>query len=107
LLYFNLPPPTEIYTLSLHDALPIFEWVKPRRPAWMDQATYDRLPERLTVREVHVTVAAPGARTRQLVVATTLTDADLYTKDDIRSEEHTSELQSRSDLVCRLLLEKK
>src|SRR5206468_4828162 len=36
-----------------------------------------------------------------------ITDPDLYIDDFARSEEHTSELQSRSDLVCRLLLEKK
>src|SRR6266403_5605116 len=77
--FFNDTPPTEIYTLSLHDALPISagcawfsirqilrcgsaicSWTSPRRPSCWP-----------------------------------------------RSEEHTSELQSRRELVCRLLLEKK
>jgi hypothetical protein len=66
----------------------VVEWLKPRRPAWMDQATYDALPARLTVREVQVTVTAPGARTRQLVVATTLTEAAVYAKEDIADLYH-------------------
>src|SRR5476649_1162153 len=67
--FFNDTATTEIYTLSLHDALPIW-WV---------------LTEGLAVDPVSGEVH------------------DLT----IRSEEHTSELQSHSDLVCRLLLEKK
>src|SRR5216684_8353954 len=74
--FFNDTATTEIYTLSLHDALPICEL------------------ERLGVR---VNAIAPVARTR-------LTEA---TPGAMRSEEHTSELQSRLHLVCRLLLEKK
>src|SRR6266403_6131067 len=66
--FFNDPATTEIYTLSLHDALPIS-----RHPA----------PRALCQRGLH----------------------DLEVRE--RSEEHTSELQSRRDLVCRLLLEKK
>src|SRR5438105_10481052 len=69
LFFFNDTATTEIYTLSLHDALPIC-WRR-SRPACPGQAT------------------RPGAPFR------------------VRSEEHTSELQSRVDLVCRLLLEKK
>src|SRR5438874_6902584 len=73
--FFNDTATTEIYTLSLHDALPIYAHVggAPRE--------------------------APGARPRDR-----LQDSRL---DGHRSEEHTSELQSRRDLVCRLLLEKK
>src|SRR5260221_7306445 len=70
--FFNDTATTEIYTLSLHDALPIsYEF------------TIEMYPTSL--------VFARGHRIRL----------------DIRSEEHTSELQSHSDLVCRLLLEKK
>src|SRR5215471_21297827 len=65
--FFNDTATTEIYTLSLHDALPI-------RPAWGGAAA---------MWAEAGAVAGP------------------------RSEEHTSELQSRRDLVCRLLLEKK
>src|SRR2546428_1787683 len=70
--FFNDTATTEIYTLSLHDALPISCATRPGRPA---APAYSRLTH-------------ASARTS-------------------RSEEHTSELQSRSDLVCRLLLEKK
>src|SRR2546428_7169121 len=68
--FFNDTATTEIYTLSLHDALPIFI----SRPPVKDGGGRHTTP--------------------QLV-------------EDRRSEEHTSELQSRSDLVCRLLLENK
>src|SRR5574342_1357659 len=64
--FFNDTATTEIYTLSLHDALPI----------WID--------------------AHPQHRERERAE-----------HQDFRSEEHTSELQSPPDLVCRLLLEKK
>src|SRR5438034_10504755 len=72
--FFNDPATTEIYTLSLHDALPISS---ARRPP-------GRAP-------IHAR-GAPRPRSRRAPP---------------RSEEHTSELQSHSDLVCRLLLEKK
>src|SRR6266704_7075563 len=67
LFFFNVPATTEIYTLSLHDALPISR----------HRSGYPGRP-------------GPGGLDRAA-----------------RSEEHTSELQSRFDLVCRLLLEKK
>src|SRR5437868_9594205 len=75
LFFFNDTPTTEIYTLSLHDALPIS-----------------------TVALV-VVLANWLATSRQV--------ARLERAVEARSEEHTSELQSRFDLVCRLLLEKK
>src|SRR5438132_10804401 len=74
--FFITTSTTEIYTLSLHDALPI--------------SRVDDLPEHFT-REPHH--RSHDDRVVQLV--------------HVRSEEHTSELQSHSDLVCRLLLEKK
>src|SRR5206468_13010932 len=80
--FFNDPAPTEIYTLSLHDALPISDL---RRPAV--RFLSDLGPVR------------PAGPSRQSIV-----DDNAHRR---RSEEHTSELQSRSDLVCRLLLEKK
>src|SRR5947209_18788283 len=64
--FFNHPATTEIYTLSLHDALPIFAC---RATGWLPRTSPPGCPR--------------------------------------RSEEHTSELQSRQYLVCRLLLEKK
>src|SRR5262249_61296195 len=79
--FFNDPAPTEIYTLSLHDALPI-PWItraatRTTGSGASPQAS-DAAPNRPT----------PARNTR-------------------RSEEHTSELQSLTNLVCRLLLEKK
>src|SRR5947209_14232575 len=81
----NHPATTDIYTLSLHDALPISRaWRSSTalRRDWRPRATASVGTE---VRE----------RRRHAAVATH------------RSEEHTSELQSRQYLVCRLLLEKK
>src|SRR2546428_530722 len=69
--FFNDTATTEIYTLSLHDALPICDYV----------------------RAIELFKRSLALRPNQPQV--------------LRSEEHTSELQSRSDLVCRLLLEKK
>src|SRR5205823_8139790 len=99
--FFNHPSTTPIYTLSLHDALPIFEHMNfkgttniPKEQikgiiekfggswngyTWIDQTTYME----------------------------TASTAGLEFFDDARSEEHTSELQSLAYLVCRLLLEKK
>src|SRR2546427_7738089 len=74
--FFNDTATTEIYTLSLHDALPILEAAL--HPAAVEAALH------------------PAA-----VVEALHPDAGP------RSEEHTSELQSQSNLVCRLLLEKK
>src|SRR3712207_8942835 len=86
--FFNDTATTEIYTLSLHDALPIFLL-----------SEYPEAGEKLKA-ELD---AALGRR------PPTLDDIpDLrYTRQVFRSEEHTSELQSRQYLVCRLLLEKK
>jgi putative transposase len=61
----------------------VVAWTKPARPDWMDEATYERMPESIEVREVHVQVKQRGFRTESLVVVTTLTDAEEYTKDDI------------------------
>src|SRR5438874_3002945 len=72
---------TEIYTLSLHDALPICGIFLRGTVA--------------TRRKLRTNDLRRRAR------------AEGLTADDTRSEEHTSELQSRRDLVCRLLLEKK
>src|SRR2546427_6489606 len=83
--FFNDTATTEIYTLSLHDALPISERHK-RRIATAPLLTTRRLHERCRGITTEATMLAGNWR---------------------RSEEHTSELQSQSNLVCRLLLEKK
>src|SRR5256886_8358565 len=88
LFFFNDTATTEIYTLSLHDALPISA-VLPlgthRRPRPRGRAPARARPRRA---DRHRRRLARGQRPP-------------------RSEEHTSELQSQSNLVCRLLLEKK
>jgi len=61
----------------------VVSWTRPERPDWMDQETYERMPASLEMREVYVQVAEPGFRVESLVVATTLTDAAEYTKEDI------------------------
>src|SRR5688572_31777991 len=90
-LFFNDPATTEIYTLSLHDALPIYQRAT-RRVRGRACRLSDRLAD-LTKTD-YGTYAAPP-------------DGDRRRAPDPRSEEHTSELQSQSNLVCRLLLEKK
>src|SRR2546422_4243707 len=82
--FFNDTATTEIYTLSLHDALPIYG-----RPLAF---YHDR----------HGIFAPTSVATEADSIQEQLTG-----KQDPRSEEHTSELQSRLHLVCRLLLEKK
>src|SRR3712207_9497418 len=83
--FFNDTATTEIYTLSLHDALPI--------SGEGHVARVLGLPERLPLRVLH--------RVEHLRQVARLPELG------VRSEEHTSELQSRQYLVCRLLLEKK
>src|SRR2546430_9641449 len=87
--FFNDTATTEIYTLSLHDALPISRGARRGRsaaPQGPRAARHlgDGVPQRSR---------PPGGGGSH--------------PDPVRSEEHTSELQSQSNLVCRLLLEKK
>jgi putative transposase len=58
-------------------------WTRPPRPDWMDEATYARIPETLTLREIRFQVVEPGRRTRTIDVITTLVDADEYTREAI------------------------
>src|SRR3712207_7482914 len=90
LFFFNDTATTEIYTLSLHDALPILPLARARTAA----------------------LAEPGARVGLAELAYRRLDGtpfpvEVAAAKVLRSEEHTSELQSRQYLVCRLLLEKK
>src|SRR5690606_41378679 len=87
--------PTELYSLSLHDALPISAY-----PAKTTRATVPR-PVRMATRTVH------GMVIRRTAPSWPFMPAMLVPSTMLRSEEHTSELQSRENLVCRLLLEKK
>src|SRR3712207_8063769 len=90
MIFFNDTAATEIYTLSLHDALPISAVMSPLTPDWISSPT-----------EPTSRVTSSAVRFRSSVVRRS-TCARVR-----RSEEHTSELQSRQYLVCRLLLEKK
>ena len=63
-------------------------WSKPQRPSWMDQDTYEQMPESLHMREVQVHVKQPGFRTQSLVVVTTLLDAEHYSQDDLAELYH-------------------
>lgn len=58
-------------------------WTKPQRPKWMDQATYETIPETMTLRELRFQVIQPGYRTTVITIMTTLTDAAVDTKADI------------------------
>src|SRR3712207_8814239 len=87
IFFFNDTATTEIYTLSLHDALPI--------------SGCGRLPASVAARP------ARGRRGSWLVRRPWSMTGAGRRAERLRSEEHTSELQSRQYLVCRLLLEKK
>src|SRR5207249_10002793 len=105
--YYTAPPLPSIYTLSLHDALPIFNpntgllyfpmkeetaiyQINKEMPAYKPGERYQGVENTTAPR-------TPGAAWGYYAALNPLT---------ARSEEHTSELQSRFDLVCRLLLEK-
>jgi hypothetical protein len=61
----------------------VVKWLKPAKPRSIDRETYNALPEFLMIRECRVQVEQPGFRVRTLIVATTLLDADEFTKDDL------------------------
>lgn len=58
-------------------------WQRPKKPEWMEQTTYEQIPETLTLRLVEVKVEEPGFRTESLYVVTTLTDPKQFPKNDI------------------------
>jgi len=58
-------------------------WTKPPRPQWMSAEQYAELPEELTLREVRVRVPQKGFRTKEIIVVTTLLDAELYSREEI------------------------
>src|SRR3712207_7714375 len=93
MFFFNDTATTEIYTLSLHDALPI----------------YTKQETRCSARSRTACATRPGPTICSAGPAATSSSSCSPTSSRrrSRSEEHTSELQSRQYLVCRLLLEKK
>src|SRR5256885_12945629 len=94
--FFNDTATTEIYTLSLHDALPISLGVV--HPDLCPREDFEPYFEHLS----QLDLRGYFALARDLLSHDA---SDLL--DQVRSEEHTSELQSPCNLVCRLLLEKK
>src|SRR5207248_10838286 len=103
---FSHPAPTHLHTLSLHDALPIFRIIPPMPPTTckspMTSPMNIHQTNRLTKfpgvgQEVSISICRSLGAVRSIIRAAMRR----------RSEEHTSELQSPYDLVCRLLLEKK
>ena len=60
----------------------IIVWTRPQRPKWMDQATYDTIPERMELREIRYNIVQPGRRTETITIVTTLTDAEVYSKEE-------------------------
>src|SRR5260221_1002744 len=100
--FFNDTATTEIYPLSLHDALPISVRATSNGSApTTPRTSQPTLPQ----------ARVPNRRRPSIATACTcsawLGCSTASTSRAARSEEHTSELQSHSDLVCRLLLEKK
>ncbi len=63
-------------------------WPKPPRLPWMDEATYAALPDTLTLRELRFRVEQPGCRSREIVVATTLVDGEVYPREEIAELYH-------------------
>lgn len=61
----------------------LVEWHKPARPEWMSREEYAALPDRLLLRELRIRIRQRGFRTRQIVVVTTLLDAQQFTADEI------------------------
>src|SRR3712207_8965817 len=88
---FNDTATTEIYTLSLHDALPICA---------------QNFPNRFTKKQ-HANLSKATSVRLKTLAQCLVTGSEWRRTMSERSEEHTSELQSRQYLVCRLLLEKK
>ena len=77
----------------------VVAWPKPQKPRAMDRRTYNALPDSLAIREVRVTVAQPGFRTRSLVVVTTLLDPEAVTAADLAGlygQRRSAELDLRS-----------
>src|SRR3712207_7039345 len=97
--FFNDTATTEIYTLSLHDALPIYAWLE--APPGPFHISFD------VAQSVRPDSSPRAGLCRALRNEAGRAAIVSATGPPVRSEEHTSELQSRQYLVCRLLLEKK
>src|SRR5260370_39392959 len=99
--FFNDTATTEIYTLSLHDALPI--WLGSSPPS----ANVKASPGSETASSGKISPTLEATRDTISRHPSKSSTSCRRTPSPIRSEEHTSELQSHLNLVCRLLLDKK
>jgi len=61
----------------------VITWTKPKRPDWIDEATYTALPDSLTLREMRTLVTQPGFRGKELVAVTSLTDPERYPSAEV------------------------
>src|SRR5690606_41772573 len=96
--FFNDTPTTAIYTLSLHDALPIYHFLQCDNIKIFQGGGY----------KINFSFSPGFSKILQIPGGNFyLSNKGIAQEQDQRSEEHTSELQSRENLVCRLLLEKK
>src|SRR5690606_41914788 len=97
--FYNDTTTTEIYTLSLHDALPIYCFTTDPEEAFTD----------IDFCFAHIRTGKYEMREKdeKIPLKHGVVGQETCGPGGIRSEEHTSELQSRENLVCRLLLEKK
>src|SRR5690606_40929858 len=102
LTFHTHTPPTAIYTLSLHDALPISFNVTTRKPTFTTRGSAELSYGNYGY--IQAKAAVSGPLSDRLAARLSFSGTQ---RDGLRSEEHTSELQSRENLVCRLLLEKK
>src|SRR2546430_10369354 len=96
IFFFNYTATTEIYTLSLHDALPILTGVESLRKLLDEGLAGD-----------NVGCLLRGIKREEIERGQVLSKPGSVTPHTKRSEEHTSALQSQSNIVCRLLLDKK
>src|SRR5690606_40381354 len=105
-LYFSHTPPFVIYTLSLHDALPISYWLPSTlfSPPGLAPLVVPCTSLYTILFFANISFFISMLR---LIASSIRSCALVFCSFPIRSEEHTSELQSRENLVCRLLLEKK
>src|SRR5699024_12059054 len=96
----NEPSTFVIFSLSLHDALPIYSISYDLNPE-TEELDFERIRQIAIEKKPKLIIAVASAYSR-------IIDWQKFRDiaDEVRSEEHTSELQSRFDLVCRLLLEK-
>src|SRR3712207_8136308 len=101
MFFFNDTATTEIYTLSLHDALPIWRWCASSARTSAAAVSPPTSSGRWRTR-IGCSASAIRSASRPRCAPSTRRSPPTQ-----RSEEHTSELQSRQYLVCRLLLEKK